>query len=480
MEKCVNHPERLALSFCFSCKRHFCSDCLVEGRGHYFCRSEECQKMWEQEVLPAEIECPHCATVLELDENERKHKQLRCPVCKRDIDLKEGKIQLGKAFIDSALEAGESKLATEGEPLISTNEDGERVFMSRFDGDGVSLFGIYFITGLIAGGIYFGFFLLMMLFSGIGGKSAAFAPFMVIWLIGFIVAMAYVYAFLRSRIYDFYYSNVKFGNDYLTFTGTLQEIYKGILKALLFAVLFAIVLFGFVFIIQELSALPEAYSTLTLQVVIFLTLFIVLQYAYFSSRRYRFSRIVYKRKPFLLAGNLTVFAKKCIRNGLLSLITLGVYLPIYFHQRFAMLYNNLYFGNEKFCYGGKDKEFFKIALEGFFLTVMTLGVYYFWWKPQLYNYYIRHLRIGEARFDSDIKPGPLFKLLATNLLLIVFTLGIGMAWAEVRLAKFYLSETRVIGPLDPLLIEQLPETVETEATGDAMADYFGLGGVGIF
>lgn len=311
MEKCVNHPERPAFGFCYSCKRHFCSDCLVEGSEHYFCRSEECQMMWEREVLPAQIECPHCATVLELDENERKLRRFRCQVCRRSIDLREESFQLGKAFIDSAMRAGQSRLATEGEALISTNENGERVFMSRFDGDGASLLGIYFITGLLAVGIYFGFVLLMMLFSAIGGKSIASPPLMAIWSIGFIVAMAFVYAFLRIRIYNFYYSNVKFGNDYLTFTGTLKEIYKGILKALLFAVLFAIVLVTLVFAVKELFGLPKAYFTLMLQAVIFLTLFIVLQYAYFSSRRYRFSRIVYKHKPFLLVGNL----RACLKSS---------------------------------------------------------------------------------------------------------------------------------------------------------------------
>jgi uncharacterized membrane protein YjgN (DUF898 family) len=74
----------------------------------------------------------------------------------------------------------------------------------------------------------------------------------------------------------------------------------------------------------------------------------------------------------------------------------------------------------------------------------------------------------------------MFKLLITNFLLIVFTLGIAVPWAEVRRARFYLSETRVIGNLDSLLAEEAPEGVETEATGDAVADYFGLGGVGMF
>ena len=41
-EYCVNHPDRMALSFCHSCKRYFCADCLEEGSEYYYCREKAC------------------------------------------------------------------------------------------------------------------------------------------------------------------------------------------------------------------------------------------------------------------------------------------------------------------------------------------------------------------------------------------------------------------------------------------------------
>ena len=43
------HPTRQALSFCHSCRRYFCSDCLVESEEFYYCRDETCQNGLRQE-----------------------------------------------------------------------------------------------------------------------------------------------------------------------------------------------------------------------------------------------------------------------------------------------------------------------------------------------------------------------------------------------------------------------------------------------
>ena len=46
---CFTHPTRQALSFCHSCGRYFCSDCLVESEEFYYCRDEACQKALSQD-----------------------------------------------------------------------------------------------------------------------------------------------------------------------------------------------------------------------------------------------------------------------------------------------------------------------------------------------------------------------------------------------------------------------------------------------
>jgi hypothetical protein len=36
--------DKEAFSFCHNCGKHFCKDCLTEGKEYYFCRNADCQK----------------------------------------------------------------------------------------------------------------------------------------------------------------------------------------------------------------------------------------------------------------------------------------------------------------------------------------------------------------------------------------------------------------------------------------------------
>jgi len=41
-KRCTNHPTRNALSFCHSCERFFCADCLTEAGDYYYCATPQC------------------------------------------------------------------------------------------------------------------------------------------------------------------------------------------------------------------------------------------------------------------------------------------------------------------------------------------------------------------------------------------------------------------------------------------------------
>lgn len=55
---CFSHPTRQALSFCHSCGRYFCSDCVVESGEFYYCKDETCQNELRQEKvrIPSETD----------------------------------------------------------------------------------------------------------------------------------------------------------------------------------------------------------------------------------------------------------------------------------------------------------------------------------------------------------------------------------------------------------------------------------------
>jgi uncharacterized RDD family membrane protein YckC len=54
--KCSNHPEKQALSFCHNCGKYYCSDCLNEGKQYYYCNSKDCFELYKKESLTIEKE----------------------------------------------------------------------------------------------------------------------------------------------------------------------------------------------------------------------------------------------------------------------------------------------------------------------------------------------------------------------------------------------------------------------------------------
>ncbi|MGH7454630.1 MAG: DUF898 family protein [bacterium] len=270
----------------------------------------------------------------------------------------------------------------------------------------------------------------------------------------------------RVKVYQFFYDNTEFADGYFTFTGTGKEIFFGYLKAL---AIFIGLYLGLIVGVMITAPMQSTAATIIVMIGWYLAILYLIQYAVFSSRRYRFSRSTFRTIRFHLQGSATEFANEAFKNLLLSIITLGFYLPVYFHRQFAYIYNHLRFGNVPFRYTGDEKEFYKMALPGFFLTLLTLGVYYFWWYPKMYNYYIQHLQIGEGKFHAEIQPGEYFALMLVNLLLVVFTLGVGMAWAQVRTAKFFIENLQLRGAFDMDSVLQAAQQ-PVSASGEGLAE----------
>lgn len=51
--KCLNHPQKNAISFCVSCKQYFCEDCLTKVSDFYFCGSNICKTFKEKKIKQA-------------------------------------------------------------------------------------------------------------------------------------------------------------------------------------------------------------------------------------------------------------------------------------------------------------------------------------------------------------------------------------------------------------------------------------------
>jgi hypothetical protein len=91
MKYCSNHLEKKAYSTCHNCGKHYCEECLDEGKEYYYCKSQECQEILKKElpieILPFNVVCPNCESDLELSEEERISGKVHCPECESLTDF---------------------------------------------------------------------------------------------------------------------------------------------------------------------------------------------------------------------------------------------------------------------------------------------------------------------------------------------------------------------------------------------------------
>jgi hypothetical protein len=90
-EYCINHPMTEALSICHNCGKHFCAECLSEGKEYYYCKAPECQLALNKELnpdsIPGEVICPECKAVVRLNSEEMSKHLFRCPECESLINI---------------------------------------------------------------------------------------------------------------------------------------------------------------------------------------------------------------------------------------------------------------------------------------------------------------------------------------------------------------------------------------------------------
>ncbi len=54
-EKCFNHPDKDSISYCKSCAKYFCKDCLSVGKEYYYCNDEKCQLIFNDEASQCQL-----------------------------------------------------------------------------------------------------------------------------------------------------------------------------------------------------------------------------------------------------------------------------------------------------------------------------------------------------------------------------------------------------------------------------------------
>lgn len=315
-----------------------------------------------------------------------------------------------------------------------------------------------------------------------------------------ILTLGIYYFWGKVRVRAYLLGQSEFQGDRFAFHGTGKELLIGWLKA---ALVFGVPVFV-LSTVPQLLDVPTALQGAAL-IVLYALFLLFIPVAMVGARRYRLSRTSWRGIRFSFRGGTRAFVKLFVKGALLTLVTLGLYYPVFEARRYDFMTSHSYFGNRRFGFDGRGQDLLGVYLLAFLLFGFALGGYvlifwlwipifnlnpafyvfpflllaaiiaacWSWFSARKQRYFWDHTAFDGARFHSTVTGGRLFRLKFANLLLLVFTVGLAWSWVTVRNARFAFRYLTLEGVLDLAGIQQ--EAQLATATGEGLAGFLDVG-----
>ncbi|MFB3146479.1 MAG: DUF898 family protein [Nitrospirales bacterium] len=318
-----------------------------------------------------------------------------------------------------------------------------------------------------------------------------------------------VYSFwARIKIRRYLHSQTKFAGARLAFHGTGGELLKGWMKA--------VAVFGIPYSALSYAGMVQSDAMLQWGVNILAGLFILcfIPIAIVGSHRYRMSRTSWRGIYFSFRNSAKDFFTLYLKGMLFSILTLGIYYPVFDNAKRAFLVSGTHFGNRAFGFDGEAKELGSIYFKAFRLLILglitaeavllatsflagqanpnqvinivfwtTMAMVstvipfvignWFWFQATKQRYMWNHTTFGPARFHATMTGKGLFELKLTNLFLLIGTLGLAWPWVQTRNLQFLYYHVGLQGPLN--LKQVVQEAGTASPMGEELAGFFDTG-----
>ncbi len=318
-----------------------------------------------------------------------------------------------------------------------------------------------------------------------------------------------VYSFwARIKIRRYLHSQTKFAGARLAFHGTGGELLKGWMKA--------VAVFGIPYSALNYAGMVQTDAMLQWGVNILAGLFILcfIPIAIVGSHRYRMTRTSWRGIYFSFRNSAKDFFTLYLKGMLFSILTLGIYYPVFDNAKRAFLVSGTHFGNRAFGFDGDAKELGSIYFKAFRLLILGLVTAeavllatsflsgqanpnqvinivflttiamvsmvipfvigtWFWFQATKQRYMWNHTTFGPARFHATMTGKGLFELKLTNLFLLICTLGLAWPWVQTRNLQFLYYHVGLQGPLN--LKHVVQEASTASPMGEELAGFFDTG-----
>lgn len=271
-----------------------------------------------------------------------------------------------------------------------------------------------------------------------------------------------VYSFwAKARVRRYLFAQTELDHDRFAFHGRGLEMLVGFVKA--------VIVFGLpLAALQYVPHIIDAGRAMTVaaSVAAYAFVSVIIPVARTGARRYRLSRTSWRGIRFSFRGRTVEFVRIYVVGALLTVLSLGLYYPVFATRNHAFLVRQSHFGTARFNFDGRGAELLADFLYALLLTLPTLGLVWFWYVARQRCFFWSHTTLLTARFRATVTGWRLFRLKLGNLLLILLTLGLGWPWATVRVARFWCRHLTLEGAVDLAAIQQ--EAQPASATGEGL------------
>jgi len=180
----------------------------------------------------------------------------------------------------------------------------------------------------------------------------------------------------------------------------------------------------------------------------FLLLFCLRPLILVGSMRFRMSRTSWNGVRFGFDGRVSHAYGLYIRDGLLIVLTLGLYACCHHVRVRRFKAEHTLIGGQRFAFHGSALEYLGLSLGGVAISYMTLGLFVPWYIAWLTRFNIDNLSFQNRRFRSTFSGWQILKIAVGGGLATVCTLGLAFPWAVSMFQRAYTDSISYLGEPD--------------------------------
>ncbi len=282
------------------------------------------------------------------------------------------------------------------------------------------------------------------------GSIGEYGPIFFKNLILTILTLGIYSAWAATENRKYFLSHFEIATKRYFYHGTGLELLIGRLKAM--GILLIVALAYVLLFITFPKLLDDTYFIAGLSLFVFL--FTLLPVAIVWLLKYRLSRTSWNNIRMNFRGDWREFLPIYVNGVLLTLLTLGFYVPFFTVRVYNYLIGKSRVGNKHYRFDGDGKELFPLFLRGLVLTLLTLGIYSFWFLVDYYSYFINHTTIDGCRYHFKSTGLAFLTLIVANVLILLLTFGLGTPIVFVQSMKFFAKHLYLDPHFDPKSMKQ--------------------------